>query len=128
MLTNTEKEALLRNPLIKSIEDYNERLVVHVKKLQCKRLRYGYDYYYDIPACRIIIKPKKPKIKILHAKQNYGICTYVYRNQLKGHPHIFASGSPCLGNIKGAFYSYIREKEYAVAINLMVQFLQVCYD
>jgi hypothetical protein len=130
-LSISEKERLLQNPLVMDIEENYERITVFIDSCDClglhsKKLR------FKIPRCRLLLRKDgiSPLIRLYYLNKDKGIQALwgqpIETSLFLGHPHVFGTGRPCLGNVKKTFYSWLKGKEYAAAINLIIQFLQVC--
>jgi hypothetical protein len=126
MLSNFDLQAIEQLPHVETVTETEHTIIINLRAFKASDF-YDSQTVYQIPNSRIILRKCGigPKVKIFKKNLDKGI--RVSYDTMRGHPNVFDSGTPCLGNIKTAFYRYLRTNEYAVAATLLVQFLQQTY-
>lgn len=124
-LTEFEREAILKIPHVEELKETDKSIILKLKSMICQ-YRLDHQDNMQLEQCRVLLRTDGGHgiIKIYELNANEGFSGMIWPRGSGRHPHVYYSGTPCLGNIKHHFYKLVREKEYAVAINLIIQFLQ----
>lgn len=112
-----EYEALLRVPKVKDVQVSGNSIVVYTDLLKCKDNRTG--HLHEIGAFKI-------ELPMLGASPLWFNQTrLVHGYQDKQHaPHVFANGTACLGNTADLFAKLLKERQFAIAAQLAIEFVE----
>lgn len=120
-VTNKEMKSILNNSLVEKVEENAScyGIIVHIKPFTIKYA----DNFKREPmkmnnGCRILIRTrgKGPMVKFYHHR---------YPERIGYHDNIRENGGVCLGNLEKPISKLLKAKEYAVALSLLIEFVQV---
>jgi len=120
-MTNREMKSILNNSLVEKVEENNScyGIVAHIKPFTIKYAAYfGKEPMEMNNGCRILLRTrgKGPMVKFYH---------YRYPERIGHHYNVRTNGGVCLRNLEKPISKLLKAKEYAVALSLLIEFIQV---
>jgi hypothetical protein len=124
ILTENDKRLLANHPLIKNFGIEGRYLVVYLKPFDVHGGGYSKGMLLcNIPGCRLVLRVAGQSgvyFRVWRLDCDWGLVYPRY-----SHPFSFGGGGLCLGNSKGILYRLLREREFVLAIFLLIRFLTI---
>ena len=119
-MTNKEMKSIMNNSFVEKVEENVScyGIVAHIKPFIIKYAdNFGKEPLEMIHGCRILLRTrgKGPMVKFFHHR---------YQEKIYHH-NVRTNGGVCLGNLEKPISKLLKVKEYAVALSLLIEFVQV---
>jgi len=120
-MTNKEMKSILNNSFVEKVEENVScyGIVTYIKPFTIKYAnQFGKEPFEMIYGCRILLRTrgKGPMVKFYHHK---------HPERIRNHDNVRLNGGVCLGNLEKPISKLLKAKEYAVALSLLIEFIQV---
>jgi len=120
-MTNREMKSILNNSLVKKVEENNScyGIIAHIKPFTIKYAANFHEEPREMNnGCRILLRTrgKGPMVKFYHHK---------HPEKIRCHNNVRENGGVSLGDLERPISSLLKMKEYAVALSLLIEFIQV---
>ena len=120
-MTNKEMKSILNNSFVKKVEENTScyGIIAHIQPFTIKyAANFGREPTEMMNGCRILLRTrgKGPMVKFFHHR---------HQEKIHNHDNVRSNGGVCLGNLEKPISNCLKQKEYAVALSLLIEFIQV---
>lgn len=119
-----EYEALLNIPKVKDVKVEGKSVIVLTELLHCKDDRTGYIHEIGAFSIELPMGGSSPKWTNLTRRISTPKASQYHLSRDQHAPHVWGDGSACLGNTRDIFSKLLRDRQFAIAAQLAIEFVE----